>query len=50
MIEFFEILIIIVFNKVDLYDEEDDIFIFGGLKVIYNDIGYEVLFVLVIIG
>lgn len=45
MTEPFEIPTVIVFNKADLYDEEDDIPIFGGLKAIYNDIGYQVLLV-----
>lgn len=32
----------IIFNKIDVYSEED-LEIFGGLKYIYEDIGYQVL-------
>lgn len=44
MTEPYEIPVIIVCNKADLYDEED-LQIFGGLKYIYTKIGYQVLLV-----
>lgn len=44
MTEPYEIPVTIAFNKADLYSEED-LEIFGGLKYIYTDIGYEVLLV-----
>jgi len=50
MTEPYEIPTIIVFNKADLYDEENDRAIYGGLKAIYNDIGYKVLLVSAITG
>ncbi len=50
MTEPYEIPTIIVFNKADIYDEEDDLPIFGGLQAIYNEIGYEVLLVSAITG
>lgn len=50
MTEPYEIPTIIVFNKADLYDEENDRAIYGGLKAIYNDIGYQVLLVSAISG
>ena len=50
MTEPYEIPTVIVFNKADLYDEEEDLPVFGGLKAIYNDIGYEVLLVSAITG
>lgn len=50
MTEPYEIPTIIVFNKADIYDDEDDLPIFGGLQAMYNDIGYEVLLVSAITG
>lgn len=50
MTEPYEIPTTIVFNKADLYDEEEDLPVFGGLKAIYNDIGYDVLLVSAITG
>lgn len=44
MTEPYEIPVTIVCNKADLYDEEA-LEIFGGLKYIYTDIGYQVLLV-----
>ncbi|MFN7118129.1 MAG: ribosome small subunit-dependent GTPase A [Saprospiraceae bacterium] len=44
MTEPYEIPVTIVFNKADLYDQEA-LEIFGGLKYIYTDIGYQVLLV-----
>jgi ribosome biogenesis GTPase len=44
MTEPFSIPTTLVFNKADLYGEEE-LAIFGGLKVIYESIGYEVLLV-----
>ncbi len=44
MTEPYEIPVTIAFNKADLYSEED-LEIFGGLKYIYTDIGYQVLLV-----
>jgi ribosome biogenesis GTPase len=44
MTEPFEIPTLLVFNKADLYDE-DDLEIFGALQFIYERIGYEVLLV-----
>ncbi|MCC6723115.1 MAG: ribosome small subunit-dependent GTPase A [Saprospiraceae bacterium] len=44
MTEPYNIPTIIVFNKADIYDEEA-LEIFGGLKVLYESIGYEVLLV-----
>ncbi|MEZ5041434.1 MAG: ribosome small subunit-dependent GTPase A [Saprospiraceae bacterium] len=49
MTEPYEIPTIIVLNKADLYGEEE-MAIFGGLKMLYNDIGYEVLLVSAISG
>lgn len=44
MTEPHDIPVILVFNKVDVYDEED-LEIFGGLKYIYEKIGYQVMLV-----
>lgn len=44
MTEPYNIPTVIVFNKADLYDEED-MALFEGLKAIYEDIGYQVLLV-----
>ena len=44
MTEPFEIPTLLVFNKADLYDE-DDLEIFGALQFIYERIGYQVLLV-----
>ncbi|HFA49547.1 MAG TPA: ribosome small subunit-dependent GTPase A [Bacteroidetes bacterium] len=44
MTEPYDIPTFLVFNKADLYSEED-MEIFGGLKYIYEDIGYQVLLV-----
>ena len=38
----YDIPLTIVFNKVDLYDE-DDLLMYGYLKTVYTNIGYEVL-------
>lgn len=44
MTEPYEIPVTIVFNKADLYTEEE-LQIFGGLEYIYSEIGYQVLLV-----
>jgi len=44
MTEPYEIPVTIVFNKADVYGQEE-LEIFGGLKYIYSDIGYDVLLV-----
>ncbi|MBK7871087.1 MAG: ribosome small subunit-dependent GTPase A [Saprospiraceae bacterium] len=44
MTEPYEIPVTIVFNKADLYSEEE-LELFGGLEYIYNEIGYDVLLV-----
>ncbi len=44
MTEPYEIPVTIVFNKADVYEQEE-LEIFGGLKYIYSDIGYNVLLV-----
>jgi ribosome biogenesis GTPase len=49
MTEPFEIPTLLVFNKADLYDE-DDLEIFGGLQFIYERIGYRVLLVSAVTG
>lgn len=44
MTEPYEIPVIIVFNKADVYGQEE-LELFGGLKYIYTDIGYQVFLV-----